>query len=97
MNTTPKYKVIVHPTGKGRSKAWTWTQVARNGSPGAIAPRDYDSKTNAVRAGKRQVTALSWGFTLPQPQGSPVVSGPRVEGAVVDEVVLVVDESYRRP
>lgn len=51
---TPRVKVVVHPTRKG----WTWTQVSRNGSAGALAPKTYDSKSNAIRAGKRQVATL---------------------------------------
>ena len=52
--TTPRAKVVVHPTRKG----WSWTQVARNGSAGAVAPKTYDSKSNAVRAARRQIAAL---------------------------------------
>lgn len=91
MSTTPKYRVIVHTTGKGRSKVWVWTQVARNGSAGAVAPRDYDSKSNAVRAGNRQVQALNWGFDAVLPATDPLVDGATVGGAV-----LVIDENYVR-
>lgn len=51
---TPRARVIVHPTKKG----WTWTQVARNGSAGAMAPKTYDNKANAKRAAERQVNML---------------------------------------
>ena len=52
--TRPPIRVVVHPTRKG----WSWTQVSRNGSAGAVAPKTYDSKSNALRAGKRQVDIL---------------------------------------
>lgn len=52
---TPIVKVIVHPTKKG----WSWTQVSRNGSAQAVAPKTYDSKSNAVRAGRRQMDILT--------------------------------------
>lgn len=52
--TTPRARIIVHPTKKG----WTWTQIARNGSAGAMAPKTYDNKSNAKRAAERQVNML---------------------------------------
>ena len=76
MPTTPKYRVIVHPTTKG----WTWTQVARNGSAGAVAPTTFDNKANAKRAGQRQVAALN--------ADTPAFDVPKA--------ALVVDETYRR-
>lgn len=93
MPSTPKYRVIVHPIGR----RWTWSQVSRNGSLGAVAPTSYDNKANAKRAGSAQVKALVWGFNAAEPAGSPLIDGPRVEGQVVPQVVLVVDEDYRRP
>ena len=48
-------RVVVHPTRKG----WTWTQVSRNGSAAAVAPKVYDTKANAKRAGARQVAILN--------------------------------------
>lgn len=51
-------RVIVHPTAKG----WSWTQVSRNGSAAAVAPKNYDSKSNAKRAGQRQVEALNGAY-----------------------------------
>ena len=48
-------RVVVHPTRKG----WTWTQVSRNGSAAAAAPKVYDTKANAKRAGARQVAILN--------------------------------------
>lgn len=91
MSTTPKYRVIVHPVRKARpatktkpatAALWTWTQVARNGSAGAVAPKTYDSKSNAVRAAQRQVDALNWGIAD---------EGLKHLGAAVS-----VDETYRR-
>jgi len=52
---SPRVKVVVHPTKKG----WSWTQVARNGAAQGVAPKTYDSKGNAKRAGDRQVTMLN--------------------------------------
>jgi hypothetical protein len=58
--TTPRARIVVHPTKKG----WSWTQVSRNGSAAAVAPKTYDSKSNATRAAKRQIDALD-----PRPKG----------------------------
>ena len=83
--TLARYRVIVHPTTKG----WTWTQVSRNGSPGAVAPSAFDNRANAKRAGQRQVDALNWGHVAYQPASSEAV----LPG---DAAVLVVDDRYRR-
>lgn len=84
--TTPRFRVIVHPAGK----RWTWTQVSRNGSPGAVAPAHFDNKANAKRAGQRQVNALNWGHVSYQPANEE----PTLPA---DAAVLVVDDVYRRP
>lgn len=65
---TPRARVIVHPTKKG----WTWTQVARNGSAGAVAPKTYDSKANAKRAAERQVAMLD--PTMPAGEANPHIA-----------------------
>lgn len=55
MASNTAVRVVVHPTRKG----WSWTQVGRNGSAAAVAPKTYDNKANAKRAGARQVATLN--------------------------------------
>ncbi len=48
-------RVVVTRTRKG----YQWAQIARNGSAGAISPpKTYDTKSNAVRAAKRQAALV---------------------------------------
>ncbi|USH45572.1 hypothetical protein SEA_PHABULOSO_77 [Gordonia phage Phabuloso] len=39
-------------------KGFQWAQIARNGSAGAISPKTYDTKSNAVRAARRQAALV---------------------------------------
>lgn len=95
MASKSKYRVIVHSTRKG----WTWTQVSRNGSAGAVAPATFDKKDNARRAGQRQVDALNSGH---KDAHDRLVAAAGIEGAVTgnplpaDAAVLIVDEKYVR-
>lgn len=59
MASNTAVRVVVHPTRKG----WSWTQVSRNGSAAAVAPKTYDNKANAKRAGGRQVDTLNGGVS----------------------------------
>lgn len=83
MAVQPKHRVIVHRSKKG----WTWTQVSRNGSAGAVAPAPFDNKANAKRAAQRQVDSLNWGHVSWQPAGEK----PKLPD---DAAVLIVDEDY---
>lgn len=46
----PHVRIVVTKSRKG----YQWAQIARNGSAGAISPKTYDTKSNAVRAARRQ-------------------------------------------
>ena len=39
-------------------KGFQWAQIARNGSAGAISPKTYDTKSNAMRAARRQAALV---------------------------------------
>jgi hypothetical protein len=51
---TPQIRVVVTRSRKG----YQWAQIARNGSAGAISPKTYDTKSNAVRAARRQAALV---------------------------------------
>lgn len=50
----PPVRVVVTKSRKG----YQWAQIARNGSAGAISPKTYDTKSNAVRAARRQAALV---------------------------------------
>lgn len=47
-------RIVVTKSRKG----YQWAQIARNGSAGAISPKTYDTKSNAVRAARRQAALV---------------------------------------
>lgn len=51
---SPPVRVVVTRSRKG----YQWAQIARNGSAGAISPKTYDTKSNAVRAARRQAALV---------------------------------------
>ena len=51
---TASVRVVVTRSRKG----YQWAQIARNGSAGAISPKTYDTKSNAVRAARRQAALV---------------------------------------
>ncbi|WVX88619.1 hypothetical protein SEA_CHEESETOUCH_76 [Gordonia phage CheeseTouch] len=51
---SPRIRVVVTKSRKG----YQWAQIARNGSAGAISPKTYDTKSNAVRAARRQAALV---------------------------------------
>jgi len=56
MPNTPAHRIIVHPAGSTRF--YTWSQVSRNGSLLAVAPKVFNTTTLARRSAIRQVAAL---------------------------------------
>ena len=53
-DTPASNRIVVTRSRKG----YQWAQIARNGSAGAISPKTYDTKSNAVRAARRQAALV---------------------------------------
>ncbi|QPO17158.1 hypothetical protein SEA_LILBEANIE_80 [Gordonia phage Lilbeanie] len=49
---------VVRTVRPGQLTAFTWKQIARNGSVTAVSDQDYQQKSKAVRSARRQASEL---------------------------------------